>query len=57
MEPTPEKDAHKRLLLIKKFDCNELFFMHSTQLKEDIWKEIEIEIELKECSDCPEKNA
>jgi len=54
MENSTEEDAHKRLLLIKKLNCDELFFMHSNELKADIWQEVEIEIEVK-CSDCPKK--
>ncbi len=55
MENSTAEDAHKRILLIKKLNCDELFFMKSDGLKVDIWQEVEIEIGVKECSDCPEK--
>jgi len=51
MENLIEKDVLKRLLLIKELNCDELFFMQSSELKEDIWQEVEIEIEVKRCSD------
>ena len=57
MENSTEEDAHERLLLIKKLNCDELFFMQSDELKVDIWEEVGIEIEVKECSDCPKKNS
>jgi len=49
MENPIEKDIQKRLLLIKKLNCDELFFMQSNELKEDVWQEVEIEIEVKQC--------